>query len=258
MSWTRLPGIIVALLSAALLLVPVSGARGVTFFFDDFNDADIADGTPASWQLFQEFEGAFSAASGDLVLSPEVDKAIAIGPVGLELGTTSIRAQLSMTETGNGVGVFARASRDVPIVSHIGGIAASGNLFIAREEPEPGSNPTTLAAAPTDLYPLTGDILVQMDFIGDTIQLWAWEPGQPMPAAPQVTATDIVPATGEVGVFFDPALTGNDAGTAVFRFFHVANTHIPEPSTFALAAILLGAIGLWRRRSGILPIRVTA
>ena len=88
-----------------------------------------------------------------------------------------------------------------------------------------------------------------MDFVGDTIDLWAWEPGQPMPAAPQVTATDTVPATGEVGVFFDPALTGNDAGTAVFRFFHAANSHIPEPSTFALAAILLSVGALWGGRS---------
>jgi hypothetical protein len=146
------------------------------------------------------------------------------------------------------MGIFARASLDVPVVGHAAGINAVNDvLFIIREEPEPGSNPTSLAFVPTDLDALQEDVILQFDVFGNEMRLWAWRPNEPMPLEPQLTATDDVLPMGEFGVFFDAGPDAATPGSGVFRYVHVASTHIPEPSTLAIA--LLGAIGLvgWMR-----------
>jgi hypothetical protein len=60
-----------------------------------------------------------------------------------------------------------------------------------------------------------------------------------MPSAPLVTATDGSLSQGEVGIGYFSLQPSPMLGNAIFRFVHVAGTHIPEPSTAGL--VLAGA-----------------
>jgi hypothetical protein len=228
-----------------------AGASADTIFFDNFNDRNAEDGMPVTWETYPGFEGDFSAMTGDLLHAPDINLAMATGVPGLLLGDTSIRAQVRMVETGTSIGMLGRATSEELVVSHGGGISANGVLFIIREEPEFGSNPTSLASVPSDLDPFAEDVLLQFDVFGNMMRLWAWRAGEPIPVEPQLVATDEVPAIGEIGVFFDPASEGNEPGTGMFRFVHVADTHIPEPSTAVLMCLGFACLlACWRKKGG--------
>ena len=83
--------------------------------------------------------------------------------------------------------------------------------------------------------------MLQFDAFGDKLSLWAWPVGQPMPNEPQVVAFDNTYAEGPVGLI-SASSAGGPSDSTTFRFVHVANTHIPEPSTFVLMS--LGGCGL--------------
>ena len=83
--------------------------------------------------------------------------------------------------------------------------------------------------------------MLQFDAFGDKLSLWAWPVGQPMPNEPQVVAFDNTYAEGPVGLI-SAGFAGLPSDSTTFRFVHVANTHIPEPSTFVLLS--LGGCGL--------------
>ena len=62
-----------------------------------------------------------------------------------------------------------------------------------------------------------------------------------MPDQPQVVAFDNTYAEGPAGLI-SAGFAGGPSDSTTFRFVHVANTHIPEPSTFVLMS--LGGFGL--------------
>ena len=47
----------------------------------------------------------------------------------------------------------------------------------------------------------TQDAMLQLDVIGNELKLWGWKAGDPMPDAPQITATDDTYSEGSVNVF---------------------------------------------------------
>jgi hypothetical protein len=72
--------------------------------------------------------------------------------------------------------------------------------------------------------------------------------GESMPDEPQVVAFDNTYPEGPAGLV-SAAFNANPTDSTTFRFIHVANTHIPEPSSFVLMS--LAACGLLYARRGI-------
>ena len=60
-----------------------------------------------------------------------------------------------------------------------------------------------------------------------------------MPSKPQVDASSDLHASGSIGIYYNPP-PGN--GSATFRYVHIADMSIPEPSSFALGS--LGAVAV--------------
>jgi hypothetical protein len=74
------------------------------------------------------------------------------------------------------------------------------------------------------------DIHLRFDVIGDTLSLWAWADGTPEPGAPQLTATDPSPITGNAGEESAIAVIGQRGfpSRTVFRFVEVRIFPRPE------------------------------
>ena len=91
----------------------------------------------------------------------------------------------------------------------------------------------------------TEDAVLQLDVIGNELKLWGWKAGDPMPDQPQLTATDSTYSGGTMRIASETI--NNNIST--FRYVHVADSHIPEPSALTLTALgLLGLIAYGRRR----------
>jgi hypothetical protein len=89
--------------------------------------------------------------------------------------------------------------------------------------------------------PVAQDVLLQFDAFGNKLSLWAWPVGQSMPNEPQIVAFDNTYAQGHPGLV-SASFAASASDSTTFRFVHVADMHIPEPSTFVLLS--LGCCGL--------------
>jgi hypothetical protein len=97
-------------------------------------------------------------------------------------------------------------------------------------------SPVALGSAVVPFNPVQQDVMLQFDAFGNKLSLWAWPVGQPMPNEPQVVAFDNTYAEGPVGLISSSA-AGLPSDSTTYRFVHVANTHIPEPSTVVLMSL---------------------
>ena len=98
----------------------------------------------------------------------------------------------------------------------------------------------------TGLDVFNSDFNLRFDVLGDTLSLWAWADGTPEPGAPQLTATDFFPITGDAGEESVIVVAGQRffPSTSVFRFVDV--TPIPEPSTGLLVCLGLAVLATRR------------
>ena len=108
---------------------------------------------------------------------------------------------------------------------------------------------------PSDLRPSTEDVILQLDAIGNRVTFWAWRVNETKPLVPAFQrTTGSVLVSGLLGVYYTQATTSPPtAGTAIYRYVHVADAPIPEPSTLGLAGMAAGAGlrrgGRWRGRA---------
>jgi hypothetical protein len=94
--------------------------------------------------------------------------------------------------------------------------------------------------------PVTQDVLLQFDAIGNKFSLWAWPVGQSMPNQPQIVAFDSTYAQGYAGLT-SPGPTASPSDATTFRFIEVAS--VPEPSTFMLMSLAgCGLLSARRRK----------
>ncbi|MCA9266355.1 MAG: RNA polymerase sigma factor [Planctomycetales bacterium] len=217
-------------------------APAKTILFDDFNDGNYADGSPATWTLLSGFPGTLDASSGDLVMAPTETNAtfVAAWPVAatIDVRDVSVRARIRSDSDNEGIGLFVRADPTVP-TGYQGGIESNGLMYINENHPTGG---VLLGTLPTSLDSTAGDLFLQFDAIGDELSLYAWQVGMPRPSEPQlrVPIGTLPQTSGSVGVSYVPVAAGR--GTATFRFVHVADSSIPEPSSAALAVLCLGCV----------------
>jgi RNA polymerase sigma factor (sigma-70 family) len=232
----------------------IGTASAATIFFDDFEDGSATDGSPVTWRPWTEgsaANGTFDASTGDFVLNPQSD-VNSLGAVldpAVNLANFSIRTQLRNSGIDDaatqGSGILIRANFANPAYTFFDcGIDTDGLLYIASHGPF-----MDLGNAQTDLRPLEEDVVLQVDVFGASLSLFAWRPGEPKPQQPQVRATSGSHMSGSIGIYYNPP-PGN--GTATFRYVHVADMSIPEPSGISLAAaagwLLAGGLFFGRRR----------
>jgi len=228
-----------------------ASASADTIFFDDFNDGNAADGMPVTWVLpFAGFSGTFDASSGDYVLTPS-DRAVVATVPDLILDNVSIRTQARMLEqpaTRGGVELIARGN----IAAVSGYLAGLNNLGVLYIRDTAVTDP--LARAETDLRLLEEDIVMQFDAFGPSLSLWAWPADEPMPATPLLTATSSSYPQGVIGIDYFSNEPVPPLGNAVFRYVHVADMHIPEPTSSVLAgSAVAGLLGIARLKRHRIP-----
>jgi hypothetical protein len=216
------------------------GASAATIFFDDFNDGDAQDGSPVTWAPSL---GTWDASSGDYVATGSVPR-ISLVPAHV-LSDASARAQVRVM--GNIEAILAL--RRLPTGGYSGVIRPDGTVVIGRVGPD---GPMALGSAVVPFNPVEQDVMLQFDAFDDKLSLWAWPVGEPMPDEPQVVVFDDTFTEGPAGLI-SAGLAAGPSDSTTFRFVHVADTHIPEPSTFVLMG--LGVCGLLyaRRRKRAQP-----
>ena len=218
---------------ACCLLTTMIGAQAAsadTIFFDNFNDGDAGDGMPATWV---PGSGTWNASSGDYVATGSLPSRISRVSDRV-FGDISARTQARVV--GN---VSATLGVRQGNQGYAGTIRPNGSMAIARlDAPD---SPILLGSAVVPFNPVQQDVMLQFDAFGDKLSLWAWPVGQPMPTEPQVVAFDNTYPEGPFGLV-SASSAGLPSDSTTFRFVHVANTHIPEPSTAVLLS--LGGFGL--------------
>ncbi len=215
-------------------MICAQAASADTIFIEDFDDGNAGDGMPVTWVVGS---GTWDASSGDYVATgslPRVSRVLAH-----VLSDTSARTQARVV--GN---VAANLAVRRPGVNqgYAGVIRPDGSMTIAKFGDFP---PVALGSAVVPFNPVQQDVMLQFDAFDNKLSLWAWPVGEPMPNEPQVVAFDGTYAQGPAGLI-SAGFNAGPADSTTFRFVHVANTHIPEPSTFAL--ISLGCCGLLHAR----------
>ena len=217
-------------------LIAHAGADQI--FFDDFNGVTL----DPRWS-HSRFKGSVSVSNGELVLEPNASSLGGVIAEDFILGPTSIRTQVRLNATatsGDLIAVAARRHDDAKNETYYAGINAVGYAFISRE---PG---TTYVGKSLGINPVDADLSLQFDAMDDKLELWVWQ-GDTMPSEPQLTWTFTNYETGIVGLF----VSQNDSQEPLsgsFRFVHLANAHIPEPSTAVLLCLGLVSLLAWRRK----------
>ena len=221
---------IATVLLPALLLILVAPADANILYSEDFSTGDIAR---VVWDESPN-PTFFDASSGDYVLTqPDGETPVFSFVTGvpeiLNLTDTSVRAQVGLTGSSEGAAVFARGG---PVTYQGGFEADSKQLYLGWNDP--GFNLFNLVDFEYDLN--AEDLVLQLDVIGSELALWAWRPGDGKPAQPQLTYTDNanLATSGRPGILHDPASPGTSS-TLAFRYFLVADSSIPEPSTICMA-----------------------
>lgn len=214
-------------------------AQGNTIFRDTFNDGDAEDGMPVTWTPLPDRVGNYDASSGDYVLSPifpgTTDTLRSLAEEST-LADTSIRSQVSLQNDGSFLIIGARDLYFAFILRTNSGSTRAG---ITRDD----SNTvlSDIVELPFDV--LQEDAVMQFDVIGNSLRLWVWPASGFRSKEPQATAVDDTYESGLVSV------GSSTEGRATFRYVHVADMHIPEPSALFLAVVgMLGLAIVYRRR----------
>ena len=208
------------------------------FYYEDFNDGQIADGSPVTWTPSPNQTGSVDASSGDLVVgfTDETlrDYGVAIGVNDENMRNVSARTRTRVTATDAGAFIAVRGTEG-KISGYGVGIghakAFGGNFAVFTKADGVSLKPVPPLGSKLPLLRLPYDVrrndtFIQIDAIGDVIEARCWKAGSPMPRDPQFRLTDDSYPVGGVGVGLRNSSIGpRTKANAIFRFVHVA----PEP-----------------------------
>lgn len=205
---------------------PLAGAAG---WYDNFNDGNAQDGNPVTWELTEALPGNFSATTGDYLLSAPGDgndDSSLIASVGVSFTDTYVRTQglvlpgSNEEEVGGTLGVFARYNPET--LSGYTAILSNGSdlqlLKVAGGAAEElGSIDLEIDTA--------ADALIQLDVIGDLLNVYVWRPGQTKPVDPVMSFNDAEYTSGRAGILYNE---NDDNTTGVFRFVAAQDTPLAD------------------------------
>lgn len=190
------------------------------FFVDTFDDANLQDRSPVSWDGF--FGGALDASSGDLLFTPSQDL-LGIATAGrYNYDDVSMRTQLRVSDGPFiDAGIFARFNRDN--AAYLGTITSGDYLQAPSSLVISGyinGDYEIMAALPTTIRPSQTDVTLQFDLVGDVLTLTAWTDDAPKQS---LTYQDNRLLRGAIGLEFDDGVKelffGEGSKSATFRFF---------------------------------------
>ena len=208
---------------ALLIAMPWGTVQADPSFFDDFSDGDAQDGSPISW-LWNVATADVAVVNGDLTVRPKVKKPSVPFPMIMPKDTNNngqkyagdlvVTAQFTMTQPGDAsAGIFLRSSLPEDRQCYVGGIYATNQLFLERDDGVSQSNKVVFGK-----YWIPGfnigseDLILQLsvsDFLtpqgtrSSRIELRAWRPGEEMPTQPQLSTIDGKYADGIAGLYVD-------------------------------------------------------
>jgi len=216
-----------------------SSADGGTIFRDTFSDGDAEDGRPVKW-IRANGDSEIAVENGDLVARDlQFRGGVGAKALTVPFDNTSLRTQFRLLK-GFSIGASIRDIQTSPDpTAYAAELRADGTATLRIVKGD-----VTLSTD-TDLNVMEEDVVMQFDAFGNTMRMWLWRPGERMPVEPLLTLTDDQLPAGKVNV----GGTGNGEHVeAVFRYVHLADMHIPEPSTFLLASLgLLFGLACARR-----------
>ena len=235
-------------------------ASADTVFFDDFSDGSVTndvpvdrDGNPVRWTE-QPNSGDYNATSGDYVFTPTTtEETMRSGVVDITLEDFSIRTQVRTSGSSGGAFVQVRVQEPLVFPSSPGyfagleyrlNIDATILILGLRNDDDTLTFFGNDRSVPFDVR--TEDAVLQLDVIGNELKLWAWKAGDPMPDQPQYTAIDSTYSEGTMRIV--NGTTDNNNNITTFRYVHVADMHIPEPTTILLAMLGMASVCCLRRR----------
>jgi len=242
-------------------------------WYDNFNDGNAKDGSPQTW-VTTPLPGVYSATTGDYLLSAPGDPD---GAEGADFDDNSVIASVNSNFPGD---VYVRTQALVLPGPNEGEVGGTMGVF-ARYNPASVSGYAAILSNGGDLQLLlvdegipfqldsidlevdtAADALIQLDVIGDLLNVYVWRPGTAKPTEPVMTSNDSTFTSGHAGIVYNE----NDDNTiGVFRFATASDAPlpapvavdvevvivvagVPEPSTFALlATAALGACFRKRR-----------
>ncbi|MHC4176454.1 MAG: LamG-like jellyroll fold domain-containing protein, partial [Planctomycetota bacterium] len=217
---------------------------------DDFDDDSVVDGSPATWlplNAGSDFE--LTVTDGSMVISGA--GVARIEPLLRDSSDVSVRTQVRLLE-GAAVGILARdAGGGIYLGSQVGILTREdgGGYYYGRVfAPSYSQNANLerngpygdLATTPVDFDITQEDVILQLDAVGDQIELWAWPAGTPMPSEPLFSVVDNTHDFGKVSFlvtskdFEDLRVTSQQPASAAFRYVIIEDIHIPEHYTHGL------------------------
>lgn len=200
-------------------------------WYDNFNDGNAEDGTPVTWTYndLGALPGIHSAATGDYLLSAPGDgndDSSLIASVNVTLANTYVRTQALVLpgpnegEVGGTLGVFARYNPAT--ISGYAAILSNGtDLQLLLVE---GGAPFELDSFNIDVD-TAADALIQLDVIGDLLNVYVWRPGTAKPTEPIMTTNDSTFTSGRAGIVYNE---NDDNTTGVFRFATASDAPLPD------------------------------
>jgi RNA polymerase sigma factor (sigma-70 family) len=235
--------------TVATTFVPglVGTASAATLFFDDFEDGSLFDGKPVSWRA----ENAMLQIQDESLIVSGTGIPRTTPLIGSH-GDVSIKARARLLE-GEVIGFTGRRTPGLTnyhlFVQHTNAPGGPVNEAGIGYGGEGGIEALTSTPIPFD--PRLEDFNMQLDIFGNEIRFWVWRLNESRPIAPLGTAVDNRLSTGEVEVYAgSQGLSDLFPARAAFRYVHVADMSIPEPSGAALAAVggVVLASGLFFRQ----------
>lgn len=170
--------------------------------FDNFDDDDLADGSPLTWNA--DRNGVLNASDGQLSFT---DSFGIVTPDELEGVGWTVESRASLPNNGDnvGVGVLYGESDNVWL-----GISPDGTLRV-------GTPGTTLDSVATTLT--SEDVMLRLEAFDDVLAGWAWEPGESRPEDPMIRvelSNVTTERPGAPGVWMSG---GGQTATASWDFF---------------------------------------
>jgi len=218
------------LLAVMVILLGTCPTTLAVGWSDNFNDGSVTDGSPVTWSqdLFGFFPGNYDASSGDYSLGGALTGQMVTWVDGVNFTNSYIRTQGVVlpgtlpTEVDGNIAILGRL--DVNSVSaYVLYVDTGGTLGLQ----------ISLGGSLSNLAPTVNlgginalsDIIIELDMVGNQLSGYAWLPGNPKPAVPQITATDGTIPGGPAGVAYDE---DDDNTTGLFRFVMAQDTPIVD------------------------------
>ena len=196
------------------------------FPFEDNFDDPIDDDDPVTWVQQGPTEGESEVTDGSLIFSASggsfgVSKAG--GTVVVQDMSAQTQLRLGGANEATWAGIWARGiDRGVEFFDvYAGGIQKGGTLFVGEQFSD---GEVEILTTETALSPETHDVIIQLETLGNTITVSAWDARDNKPS--QVSTLSYVDDTLVEGMF-GLGIGGGSGSAASFRWFEVAPAWSP-------------------------------